>query len=56
MGSLTFIGKTKHGMSYLHHWGSGWQELVFASHAKARAFATANNLRFDAPSPQKASR
>jgi hypothetical protein len=44
--TLTFKGKaTKNvqhvssGVIYLHHFGTGWQELVFNSHDDAQRFA-----------------
>jgi hypothetical protein len=46
MSSLTFkkrvrknIDHTDDGVMYLHHFGTGWQELVFPDHMAAKQFA-----------------
>lgn len=35
----------KDGFIYLHSWGTGYQELVFTSHADAERFAKANDCK-----------
>ena len=32
------------GFLYIHHWATGWQELVFQSHAAAARFLAARDL------------
>ena len=50
--SLTYVrvahaSKEVHpGVVYLHHFGTGWQELVFGSHAKADKFRDGFKERF----------
>ena len=34
------------GLLYLHHFGTGWQELVFGTHEAARRFADNNDCEY----------
>lgn len=50
------VDHTVDGVVYVHHFGSGWQELVFRDHLCAARFAEANTLILTAPhTTQKAS-
>ena len=49
MATLTYrrrarkgVDHTSDGVLYVHHFGTGFQELVFADHAAAARFAAAN--------------
>ena len=49
--TLTYIkelkgSKREYGLLYIHHFGTGWQELVFQSHQQAEQFALAANCAF----------
>jgi hypothetical protein len=53
MGSLTYkklarkgVDHTNEGVVYVHHFGTGFQELVFTDHASAERFAKAHDLEF----------
>jgi hypothetical protein len=53
MNTLTYrkrarkgIDHTSDGVIYVHHFGTGWQELVFTDHATAERFARANGAEF----------
>lgn len=43
------INHVNDGVLYLHHFGTGFQELVFNNHAAARQFADANACAFKGP-------
>lgn len=50
MNTLTYVKRaTKNanglqdGYVYMHHFGTGWQELVFSTHENANKFAAAND-------------
>ena len=37
------------GVLYLHHFGTGWQHLIFSNHDAARDFALKEGARFAGP-------
>ena len=37
------------GYMYLHHFGTGWQHLIFYNHASAQKFAEREGARFTGP-------
>ena len=51
--TLTYRGKARKGVNhtddgvvYLHHFGTGFQELVFPDHAAAASFAKTSGCEF----------
>lgn len=36
------------GFLYIHHWPSGWEELIFASHTLANKFINKLNNKIEA--------
>ncbi len=54
MATLTYrkrarkgVDHTTDGVVYVHHFGTGFQELVFTDHASAARFAAANGCERD---------
>ena len=52
-GTLTYTKRARKGIDhvtegvvYVHHFGTGWQELVFSDHASAARFAQRLDLTF----------
>lgn len=42
--SLNYVGQDQNGYVYLHHWATGWQQLVFPTHEDAARFLAARHL------------
>jgi len=40
------ITHTDDGVVYIHHFGTGWQELVFPDHEAAQRFAEVNGCEY----------
>lgn len=36
----------KNGFLYFHHFGTGWQELIFDSHEAAKEYATKGKMDY----------
>ena len=47
--SLNYVGQDRNGYVYLHHWATGWQQLVFPTHEDAARFLAARQLPADLP-------
>ena len=41
--------KDQPGFEYIHHFGTGYQELIFTTHTAARKFSLSENCAYSGP-------
>jgi hypothetical protein len=49
MKTLHFIKTTNSGFEYFHHFGTGYQELIFSSHEAARKLSLREGCGYSGP-------